>query len=367
MGRRNQLVLLFALLMLAVACTHKNKNATEGSPDRTHHVFVDMAGRKVVVPNKIGKILGSSPVGTVLVYTLNPDLLAGWNYQPDPGEMVFIPERYRSLPVLGGWYGKNNTGNLEIIMSAHPDVLLSSGNIHDVAAADRIQQQTRIPVVVLDGALRNLPATYRKLGELTGEVPRANELAGECESTLSEIETKIKAIPAEKRRRYYYAEGPKGLETEPGDGMHTEALDFAGGTNVASVPNQAGYGHAPVSMEQLLQWNPEIIITGYDHNSSPGEFYGTVWSSRTWSRIRAVRNGEVYEAPQYPHNWIDRPPDSNRIIGLKWLAQLFYPESFHYDMRAETAGFYAKFYHVQLSNEQLNTILSPATRKHHEH
>jgi iron complex transport system substrate-binding protein len=333
------------------------------TPRGDQRVFTDMAGRKVVVPKKITRVLGMSPVGTILVYTLSPELLVGWNYQPDPGELAFYQEPYRHLPVLGGWYGKNNTGNLEEIIKAHPDVLISMGDVMGTAVAERVQQQTHIPVVVLSGDLKKLPDTYLKAAELLGNRERAAMLAAECRKTIQEIEAKVSAIPAVKRKRVYYAEGPTGLETEPGNSMHSEALIFAGAVNVATVPNQQGYGHTPVSMEQVLLWNPEIVISGYDHNASPGEFYTKVWTNPAWSRIAAVRNREVYETPQYPFCWIDRPPSVNRIIGLKWLANLFYPESFHYDMRKETREFYKTFYHVQLSEAQLNEVLSTAMKK----
>jgi len=120
---------------------------------------------------------------------------------------------------------------------------------------------------------------------------------------------------------------------------------------VASVPNQKGYGHTPVSMEQILLWQPEIIITGYDHTSSPGEFFRTVHKSNTWAHVQAVRNNEIYEAPQYPFSWIDRPPSVNRIIGIQWVAKLLYPDLFPYEMRSRTRDFYRLFY------------LSTATRK----
>ena len=43
--------------------------------------------------------------------------------------------------------------------------------------------------------------------------------------------------------------------------------------------------------------------------------------------MRAVREKRVYLAPTAPFGWIDRPPSLNRVIGLKWLAGLFYPDS----------------------------------------
>jgi iron complex transport system substrate-binding protein len=323
-----------------------------------------MAGRQVQVPKQIHRVLGMSPMGTVLVYTLDPSLLVGWNYKSDPGESALLLPQYRDLPVLGGWFGKNTTGNLEIIMRVHPDVLISMGDPQGRAQAERVQAQTHIPVVILAGELEELPNAYAKAGELLGSEARAELLGDECRKTIQEIKGKIATIPTDKRRRYYYAEGPKGLETEPGGSTHAEAMNFAGGVNVADgVNNQPGYGHSPVSMEQVLRWNPEIILSGYDHTSTPGEFYSTVWKDTRWKHIQALQHHQVYETPQYPFCWIDRPPTVNRLIGIRWLAYLFYPDLFPYDLRAETQHFYKTFYQIDLSDQQLNDILKTAERK----
>jgi len=359
MLRRLLLCCLFALMVGANA----SSGLQPGSGKAGSRLVTDMAGRQVAVPAKIHKVLAMSPMGTILIYTLDPSLLLGWNYQPDPGELALIVEPYRNLPVLGGWFGKNNTGNLEKIMQAHPDVLLSMGDPQATAQAERVQGQTHIPVVILDGRLEHLPEAYEKAGELFGSAPRAKLLAAECRRTLNEIKQKVGNIPQDKRRRYYYAEGPKGLETEPGGSMHSEAMDFAGGVNVAAgVHGQPGYGHSPVSMEQVLRWNPEVVLSGYDHVSSPGEFYKFVWSDSAWKLVTAVRDRQVYETPQYPFCWIDRPPSVNRIIGIKWLANLFYPEIFPYNMRNETRHFYETFYHLRLSDSQLDQLLATSTR-----
>jgi len=360
MPRRFLLCVLSAILACACICNGSPLSAGKAGT----RMVTDMAGRQVEVPVQIHRVLAMSPMGTVLMYTLDPSLLLGWNYQPDPGERALLLGPYRNLPVLGGWFGKDNTGNLEKIMQAHPDVLISMGDPLGTAQAERVQGQTHIPVIILDGRLEHLPDTYMKAGELFGSAPRAAQLASECRRTLEEIRQKISSIPQNKRRRYYYAEGPKGLETEPGGSMHSEALNFAGGINVASgVEVQQGYGHSAVSLEQVLRWNPEIVISGYDHSSTPGEFYKTVWTDFAWKIVTAVRNRDVYETPQYPFNWIDRPPSVNRIIGIKWLAHLFYPSLFPYDMRNETRKFYKLFYQLDLSDSQLDQLLSTALRR----
>jgi iron complex transport system substrate-binding protein len=326
-------------------------------------LLTDMAGRKIRAPRQVKKVYAMSPVGAILLYTLAPERLAGWNYAPAPGEVRMLAEPYRNLPVLGGWFGKNNTGNIEEIVKARPDVLLSVGDRLSLATAERVQSQTSLPVYFCESNLTRLDETYRALGELLGVPARAAELGRYCRAAVDEIAAKVKTIPPARRRRVYYAEGPRGLETDPRGSSHSEAIDFAGGMNVADVPAQGGYGHTPVSMEQIFRWDPEVVLVGWDHSGAVSEFYQRVWSDPLWRHVTAVKKRDVFEAPQYPFNWIDRPPSVNRIIGLKWLANLFYPDLFSYNIRRETRDFYLRFYHRKLSDTELAELLAQSERK----
>jgi iron complex transport system substrate-binding protein len=119
-------MVILAVLLVLLGCSRKPASSPALHGDQ--RILTDMAGRTVVVPGKITRVMGMSPVSTVLVYTLSPELLAGWNNLPDPEKHAYIQEPYRHLPALCGWYGKNNSGNLEEIVKAHPDVLISMGD-----------------------------------------------------------------------------------------------------------------------------------------------------------------------------------------------------------------------------------------------
>lgn len=351
---------MFPRRILALLAFFAVAAAAAAAPTRP---FVDMTGRTVQVPTTIRKVYCMGPPCQIMLYTLAPDLLAGWNYPPDPGEAAMLVEPYRRLPVLGGWFGRSNTGNIEEIVKARPDVMISIGDPMATKIADTVHRQTGIPVVVVDWKLARLGAAYRMLGALLGRKARAEELARYCETALADVAAKVKTIPQNRRRRVYYAEGPKGLATDPGSSAHSEAIVFAGGINVANVAEGGNFGQTNVSPEQILIWNPDIVIAGYDHVSSPGQFYRAVWTDPLWQRTKAVRTKQVYEAPQYPFNWIDRPPSVNRIIGIRWLANLFYPDRFQYDIRAETKTFYRKFYHRTLTEAEVDALLAQAVRQ----
>ncbi len=99
-------------------------------------------------------------------------------------------------------------------------------------------------------------------------------------------------------------------------------------------------GLAIVSIEQVLLWNPDVIIT-IDQN-----FAANVRADPAWASVAAVRDGRVHLSPKLPFGWIDFPPSVNRLIGLWWLARILYPDVFPEDLRALTRDFYRRFYHV---------------------
>ena len=76
----------------------------------------------------------------------------------------------------------------------------------------------------------------------------------------------------------------------------------------------------------------------------------------TYASLTAVQNGAVYGTPNAPFSWVDRPPGPNRIIGMRWLSGLIYPEYLDFDVDEEVKEFFQLFYHVELTDEQLTQL-----------
>ncbi len=107
-----------------------------------------------------------------------------------------------------------------------------------------------------------------------------------------------------------------------------------------------------MSLEQVLLWNPEVIIT------IDQDFAAAVRTDPAWASVAAVRAGRVHLSPKLPFGWVDFPPSVNRLIGLWWLAKVLYPDLFPEDLRALTRDFYRQFYHVTVSDAQLDHVLA---------
>jgi iron complex transport system substrate-binding protein len=315
-------------------------------------IVTDSAGRKVEVPDRIGKVFAAGPPASILLYMLAPQTMTGWPNPPTPEERPFIAPQYRDLPALGRLTGRGGTANLEVVLKTKPDLILDFGSVRDtyVSLADNVQEQTKLPYILIDGRFEATPAALRLLGDILGIGERGEQLARYVEATFAEIDAVLKTTPAEKRPRVYLARGPDGLETGVVGSINTEIIERAGGRNVAQAAGQSGLVRA--SMEQVIAADPEIILT-WDRN-----FFDRAGKDPLWAGIRAVREKRIYLAPTAPFGWIDRPPSLNRVIGLKWLAGLFYPDKLAHDLRETTKEFYRLFYHVDPNDAELDTLIA---------
>jgi len=320
-------------------------------------IVTDSAGRRVAVPERIERIFAAGPPAAIMVYTLAPDLLIGWTSATRPAEAEFMPPRYAQLPALGRLTGRGSTANPEVVLQTKPDIVLDYGSVRPtfVSLADRVQEQTRVPYLLLDGSLVTLPAAYRLLGNIVGIRDRADFLAQRAEAILGDVTAKVATVPRDKRPRVYYGRGPRGLETGLSGSINTEIIEYVGAINVAAEGAGPG-GLANVSIEQVLRWNPDVVLT------TDPTFYRTAFEDPLWRALPAVEKRQVFLSPALPFGWIDFPPSSNRLIGVVWLAHLLFPELFPGDVRKAARDFYLTFLHVELTDAQLDRLLAGAVR-----
>jgi iron complex transport system substrate-binding protein len=294
--------------------------------------FTDAAGRTVELPDHIGKVLAAGPPASVLVYAIAPEKLAGWVREPKEDEKPYLMEAVRGLPTYGRLTGKGGTANIEAVLAAKPDVIIDVGTVDATYAslADKVQSQTGIPYVLIDGSFGKSAETLRSLGAMLGAEERAGKLADYADETLKELGETIAAVPADERPRVYYGRGPDGLETGLAGSINLEILEAAGAVNVAAVAGKSSL--TQVSPEQLLAWNPEMIIA-----ASP-KFASAVATDPAWSRVQAVEKGQVFIAPSMPFGWFDSPPGINRLIGVRWLEALLYGGFYEGDLKEPRRG-----------------------------
>lgn len=316
--------------------------------------ILDMHGRTVEVPDEIHSVYGTSPPVTYMLYALAPELIAGLNFPFRENEKTYLPARLQTLPVIGGWFGQGRTPNLETLMQVNPDVVLAW--YMENSPAGRKTEKMLVPMgfrvvyITLD-ELEDYPDAFRFLGRLFHREERAAALADYAQQTLDEIKAARNAIPESQKVSVYYAEGMDGLSTECDTSLHAALFALCGGKNVHVCPSRTIYGKEKVSMEQVMRYAPEVIVS-YERC-----FYDAIFHDPSWQNIPAVQNHRVYQIPGPSLNWFDRPPSFMRFLGARWLLNKLYPERYDVDIVDETQKFYSLFLNVDLDRHGAETLI----------
>jgi iron complex transport system substrate-binding protein len=312
----------------------------------------DSAGRAVEIPDKISRVFAAGPPASTLLYVLAPQDMIGWVRAPRDTEKPYLLPAVRGLPELGRLTGRGDTLSLERLIAEKPDLVVDFGTINDTyrSLADRVQSQTGIPYLLIDGRFENTPAALRLLADILGVKDRGEALARAAEQIFAQVDAVLAAVRAANRPRVYLARGPEGLETGSRGSINTEIIERAGAINVVEGLREKG-GIVTVSPEQLIAWAPATIIT-LDRSFRRG-----VAEKPEWKPIQAVTTSHVFLAPGLPFGFIDSPPSVNRLIGLTWLLHTLYPDQATGQLREQVHSFYRLFYQVDLDDTELDRLL----------
>lgn len=323
----------------------------------TTREITDMAGRTVTVPaaNEIESVFSTSPVSAIFLYMVAPDKLLGWNYELNDIEKAIILEEYHNIPN----FGMGDAVNYEAVIAANPTIAVNCGTINDamVSECDALTEKLGIPVIAVDSDLNNSAEAFRFMGELLGVEDHCEQLAVYAEQTFADVAA-LAEIPEEERVRVYYGNGEDSLETAPNGSSHAQILDTINAINVADLELGDG-SRVQISAEQLLAWDPDVIVVNGEPkaNMSGGSAADAILNNPDYASLKAVQNLKVYGTPNAPFSWVDRPPGPNRLIGMRWFSALIYSDYLECDVEEEVHEFFELFYHIDLTDEQMENLL----------
>ncbi|WP_459858283.1 ABC transporter substrate-binding protein [Dongia sp. agr-C8] len=312
--------------------------------------FTDSLGRTVTLPDSVARVLPAGPPAAVAIYTLAPEKMIGWAEPLADEQKEFIGETYRSLPVAGRLTGKETDLDAAAVKALKPDLIVDIGDLEPQyrERADRIQSETGIPYVVLDGGIAQMPALYAQLTELLGAGMRGDLLTLQTTSMLDDIAARASA--AIRPGRVYYAQS---RDASSGNlrGIDPAILATLGAVGFKGEHSASGHGN--VTPGQVADFNPDVVI------ASTAEIARMIAADPKWRAVPAVAAGRVFAEPGLPWGWLGAPPGVNRLIGLEWLSALLYPQEPKRDLAADVRGFYRNYYRLALTDAQLQALLAP--------
>ena len=297
----------------------------------------------------IGRVFVAGPPAAVLLACLAPERLLGWPMHLSEQARALLPAVVRDKRVLGRLAGRGSTVNVEGLLAQRPDLILDAGTVDATYAstAQRLAEQTSLPYALVDGRLADTPAQLREVGRLLSVDARAQQLAAFAEEALA-IAGRV-GQPNAARPGVYLARSADGLETATAGAINGEIIEAAGGRNVAAIGRG---GVARVSMEQVLGWAPDWVLT-QDLN-----FFRRAQQDSVWRTLPAVREGRLLLSPSLPFGWIDGPPGINRLLGVAWLAAMLRGQAGAKNEALETSiRFHTLFYTVTPEVEAVRSWL----------
>ena len=316
----------------------------------TTRTFTDSVDRTVAVPCTIDKVAVSGPLAQIVLFALCPDKLAGIASKWDETAEQFFDRKYYDLPILGQLYGGKGELNLETLLASGTQVVIDVGEPKKtiVEDLDALQQQTGIPFVHVTAATATMGDAYRKLGQLLDMPTEAEALAAYCDRVYART---VEIAGAVEKKNLLYVTGNQGLNVIAQGSYHAEIIDLLG-NNLAVVesPSSKGTGNE-VDMEQILLWDPDVILF------APESIYADVKNRPEWQAVTAIRNGEYYEVPFGPYNWMGFPPSVQRYLGMLWMSELLYPEAAQLDLYAAVQEYFELFYHCKITREQYDALM----------
>ena len=345
MKKRNALLtVLFLLLILLVGCGQEEKE----NPVAATYTFTDSAGRTVELPKQIDRIAPSGGLAQMALFAIAPDKLVGISGQWKDAALPYVGDQYRDLPVLGQFYGMKNF-NKEAVLSVNPQVIIDVGEKKAtiVEDMDQIQASLGIPVIFIEARLDNTDEAYRTLGKILGREEEGNAIADYCHTTYAHI----KAVSEKIRNKpgVLYVGGAQGNMAVARGSFHAQIVDLLA-DNVAVTTEPTEGSMSQVSMEQILAWNPEVLVIAAETEAD--------FSALPWRELRAVQSQRVLRVPSKPYDWMGRPPSVNRFMGLSWLAARLYPEESGINLHEEMKMYYRLFYHYDLDDVECAALLA---------
>lgn len=337
----------------------QNEEDNDSNNESATFTFTDSTGRDVELPENIKTIAPSGSLAQMVLNTVAQDKLVGLASQPPKFVEKYYDNDYLALPAFGSFF--KDTFNLEELIKADPDVIIDIGEAKGSMKEDmdEIQDTVNIPTIFIEADLESIPEAYITLGDLLGEEEQAKALASYSQDTLDNAKEITESIPEEDRVSLFFGMYETGLSTNGAGSFHSEVLDYVGVENVAILDDTGKKGGGnEVSMEQLLLWEPEVIIFAENSVYEP-----VTEGDELWQDLEAVKEDRVYEIPEEPYNWISFPPSVNRILGINWLGNLIYPEHYDMDMVEEAQTFFDLFYHYDLSDDEAEELLERSILK----
>ena len=238
------------------------------------------------------------------------------------------------------------TLNAEAVLALHPDLVFVTRESGVASALDTLGLNA-VPVGFTDfaGLLTTIDRTALLL-----DTQEAKQQASRYRTALTSL---IRARPAGQGalKRVLHIATLTPLTVDGDNSIVDEWIRDAGGVNAAIGIHG---NKRPVALEQILSWQPDIIVLGADAGDPD-----RMMDHALWSRLSAVQQNHVFRNPAGVFNWDRYSPEL--LLQIVWARQLIGTGTVDRTaMIDRITDFYRVFYRSRIDRRGAEAILDAA-------
>jgi iron complex transport system substrate-binding protein len=355
------LLLVIMLLMLPVmwGCTETSKEPepVQSNPEQLQSEepktiqVTDSFGRIVEVPDKVDRI------ATLYAFTGHVTTLLG------KGDLIIAVNRglkrdilfNRINPVIADSVMPvaSDKVNIEELLKAEPDLVFVQGSVFRDEREREKLDKSKIPYLAVEfNSIEGQIYAIDMIGQALGVSDTASRYLDYYRGVIELVRERVEDIPENEKLRVYHSVN-EATRTYDRDNLAADWTVLAGVINV-SLGQELRFldNNYFASLEQILLWDPDLIIVNEDGVAD------YILTNKQWSPLKAVKSGQIHQMPVGVSRW-GHPGSLETPLGILFASKLFYPERFtDIDMRLETRKFYGDFFEYDLSNDELESMLS---------
>lgn len=290
-------------------------------------VVTDVFGREVEIPEEVENCVALGSAARLIVYAGGTEKIIGcteMELRGDPG----MPYAYANKDFFANCQamasgGSGNADYAESIVALDPDVIFYQDS--DTVAMEDLAAKTGLPVVGVYGDAFNshyLTDSINLIGDALGTEEHAENVVNSITGWVEELDTLTKDIPDDEKPTVY----PGAVSWSGGHGFTGTYVNYAPleAIHAISLPDELNADSGvEVSMEQILEWDPDVIFLNPGNMNLVNEDYAA--NPDAIDSLTAVKNGRVYAQVNFNYYWCNM---ELAIVDSYYAGSVLYPEVF---------------------------------------
>jgi iron complex transport system substrate-binding protein len=302
--------LLVIVLLLIPALISANEIKTRA--------ITDMAGRRVLLKGNVDRIVTTFKPASLCILSLGlAHKLVGidTSSRRDRLQKAVFP----GFANLKGVGSKSMGINFETLVSLKPDLVILYSQKDGIALAERLDSMKIPSIVIIPETFDSIKTSLAVIALAAGATDKTRFVENQMDRILNIVDQQLAGLQEKDKKTGYFASCRGIFSTTTGNMLQDEIFKKAGIKNVSG--HLTGY-FQNISPEQLVKWNPEImVLSQHMKKSETKRVFDTALK-----KITAVSQNQVYPCPSSLAPWDFPSPLS--VLASLWIAQKAYPERF---------------------------------------